>query len=131
MRTGRLLALAMAGVVVLATVAHACHSNYFLEVFTKMKQQNLSKEQVMELAELKTEFNRQKSLDHSKGLSCAAHDSHVPTFISAAAGVLDDQQYKAATGKSKTEVQKLRYEVNQLRKEIAELKQILSELEKK
>lgn len=132
MRNGsRLLALSLVGVISFVTVAQACHSNYFREVFTKMQRQSLSKDQVFELASLRSEFNRQKSLDHTKGLGCSAHDSHVPTFIAAAAGVLDDKQYTAATGKSKSETQKLRYDVNQLRKEIAELKKLVKELKAK
>ena len=49
-------------------------------------------------------------------------------FIGAAAGVLTDKQFEAATGKKKTETQKLRYEVNQLKSEIKQIKAMIQEL---
>ena len=108
----------------------ACHSDYFNEIFTKIQRQirkgDLDKEQVAAIWKARDEFNRQKRLDHTeRHLSCAAHDQHVPTFIAAAAGVLDDRQFERATGKKKTEVQSLRYDVNQLKKELAEVRALL------
>lgn len=125
----RLLALGLIFSFGLSSLTMACHSDYFIEVFTKIKNQNLTKDQVTAVFKLRSEFQKSKQRDHSRGLSCSAHDSHVPEFIAAAAGFLTDGQYKAAVGKDKTEVQKLRYEVNQLKKELAELKSLLRDLQ--
>ncbi len=108
----------------------ACDSDYFEEIFAKVNNQHLSKVQIAAIFALKDEFNKAKSLDHQHGKSCAAHDAHVPTFIASAAGVLSDDQYKAVTGKEKTETQKLRFEIFQLKQEIAELKAMIAALKK-
>ncbi|MEM7166846.1 MAG: hypothetical protein AAF581_15390 [Planctomycetota bacterium] len=126
----RLTALVLAFCLVSTTSVMACHSDYFNEIFTKIQRQiksgDLEADQIAAIWKLRDEFNRQKSLDHTeRHLSCSAHDKHVPTFIAAAAGVLNDTQFEKATGKKKTEVQKLRYEVNQLQKELKEIRALL------
>ena len=108
---------------VLSTPVFACYSTYFNDVFTKLnKAQGVSKEQLVALRTLKSEMI---SRDHAQGKCDSAHDMHKTEFVAAAAGILNDGQFKAVTGKQKTEVQKLRYEVNQLKKEIAEIKAML------
>lgn len=131
----RLTALILAFCLVSTTTVMACHSDYFNEIFTKIQRQiqndELDRDQIAAIWKLRDEFNRQKGLDHSeRNLSCAAHDSHVPTFVAAAAGVLNDSQFEKATGKKKTEVQKLRYEVNQLKKELTEIRALLDGMKK-
>lgn len=129
----KFLGLMVAFILVSSTVALACHSNYFDEIFTKIQRQiqkgELDKDQIAAIWSLKKEFDNQRNLDHSeRKLSCAAHDSHVPGFIAAAAGVLSDEQFEQATGQKKTEVQKLRFEVNQLKKELHEIRALLEQL---
>ncbi len=125
------VAFGLAFCLLFSTAAVACHSDYFIEIFTKMEKQDLSKDQVASIWKLRKNFDTQKGLDHRTGRGCKAHDEHVPEFVAAAAGVLNDAQFKAATGKAKTEVQKLRFEVNQLKQELAEIKQLLKSLQKK
>ena len=127
----RTVVLGLAFCLLFSTAAVACHSDYFIEIFTKINKQDLSKEQVAAIFALRSNFDKQKTLDHRNGLSCNSHDQHVPDFVAAAAGVLNDSQFKAATGKAKTEVQKLRFEVNELKKELAEIKQLLEKLQSK
>ncbi|MGE3166427.1 MAG: hypothetical protein AB7O52_16110 [Planctomycetota bacterium] len=132
MRKGKVLALVLAFGVTASTAVLACHSNYFDECFVKIQQLRdsgkLQKDQITAIWNLRDQFNTDKSLDHQNGLSCAAHDKHVPTFIAAAAGVLDDSQFKHVTGKEKTEVEKLRYELNQLKKELQQIRELLKDL---
>ena len=127
----RLLVLGISFCLIFSTVALACHSNYFNEVFTKIQKQNLTKNQLAGIIAASRHFDQQKALDHRNGFCSAKHDSHEPEFIAAAAGVLDDQQFKNAIGRDKTEVQKLRFEVNQLKSDLAEIKDLLKKLEKK
>ncbi|MFN0057361.1 MAG: hypothetical protein ACKVX7_02795 [Planctomycetota bacterium] len=127
----KVCALGLALAFCLSTTALACHSDYFEQIFTKMQNQKLSKDQLAELMVLKkANYDKLASDDHRKGLNCSHHDQHVPTFIAAAAGVLDDSQFEAVAGKEKTEVQKLRFEVNQIKKELAEIKAMLKEIGK-
>ena len=131
----RVFIAAIALCVASSTVALACHSNYFDEIFTKIqkleKKGDLTADQMAMVFKYRAEFNKQKSLDHTNGFGCSKHDSHVPQFIAAAAGVLNDDQFKTVTGKGKTEVQKLRFEVNELKKELAEIKKLLKALQTK
>lgn len=129
-RAGKILSLVAVFVIATSSAAMACHSDYFDEIFAKIQKQDLGKAQLAAIWKLKSSFDHSKSLDHQHGKGCSAHDSHVPTFIASAAGVLDDTQFKAVTGKEKTETQKLRYEIFQLKQEIAEIKALLAELKK-
>ncbi len=126
----RLLALGVIFSIGFSSISMACHSDYFIEVFTKIKNEKLTKDQLTSVFKLRSEFQKSKSRDHQRGLSCSSHDKHVPTFVAACAGILTDSQYKSAVGKDKTEVQKLRFEVNQLKKELAEIKSILRDIKK-
>ncbi len=130
-------ALALAFCLVSTTSLMACHSNYFDEVFTNYKKmqrtEKLDKHQLLAMMQFKANFNKSRHADHNgrNAKGCAAHDSHVPTFIAAAAGVLNDTQFKKMTGKAKTENQKLHFEINELKRELAELKKLVKELQAK
>jgi hypothetical protein len=128
--SGKILSLVVVFVIATSSVAMACHSDYFDEIFAKIQKQSLDKTQMAAIWKLHAQFDHSKSLDHKHGLSCKAHDKHVPQFVASAAGVLNDAQFKAVTGKEKTETQKLRYEIFQLKQEIAEIKALIAELKK-
>ena len=94
-----------------------------------IKNQKLTSDQLTSVLELRKQFRHAKTRDHQRGLSCASHDKHVPTFIGACAGILTDDQYRTAVGVAKTDSQKLRFEVNQLKNEIAEVQALLRDLQ--
>ncbi len=122
--SGRVVALAVVFSIALSGVALACHSNFFNEVFTKLDHQKVTSDQLEQLMKLKRGYIL---ADHRANRCDAAHDQHQPEFLAAAAGVLNDEQYEAISGKPKTEIQSLRYDVKQLRKEVAEIKKLLLE----
>ncbi len=129
-RFSKVIALALAFCLV-STAVFACHSNYFEEIFTKVKKAHLDKEQLVALLTLKKNYF---AADHQKigrGSCDRAHDQHQTEFVAAAAGILDDGQFKTVIGQQKTEVQKLRYEVNQLKKDMAEIKALIKQLQLK
>ena len=112
----------------------ACHSNYFNEIFTKIKslrnKGDLEKDQIEALWAMKADFDKVQRQYNREGRRNSALDPHVNAFVAAAAGILDSEQFTYATKKKKTEAQELRYEVNQLKKELAEIKALLKELKK-
>ena len=129
-KSTKILSLVAVFVIASSSAVMACHSDYFDEIFAKLKSQKLDKAQLAAIWKMRDQFNHSKSLDHKHGKGCSAHDSHVPQFIASAAGVLTDEQFQAVTGKEKTETQKLRYEIFQLKQEIAEIKAMIAELKK-
>ena len=124
------IAIAMVVCVFSSSTAFACHSDYFNEIFVKLERMkgSLTKDQVASLWDLNKKFRATERLYNKQGKPSKALDPHVDTFVAAAAGILDSQQFTHVTGKKKTETQELRYEVNQLRKEIAEIKLMLKQL---
>ena len=126
----KILSLVVVGVLASSTSAFACYTDWFNEIFAKVQSQKLDKDQLLAIQQFKSDFNLAKNHDHKSGKCDKAHDLHVPTFIASAAGVLDDEQFKAVAGKEKTETQKLRYEIFRLKQEIAEIKAMIAELKK-
>ena len=129
-KSTKILSLVAVFMIATSSAAFACHSDYFDEIFAKVKSQNLEKAQLAAIWNMQKAFDHSKNLDHKNGKGCSAHDSHVPEFVASAAGVLTDAQFKAVTGKTKTETQKLRFEIFQLKQEIAEIKALIAELKK-
>ncbi|MEM7164550.1 MAG: hypothetical protein AAF581_03760 [Planctomycetota bacterium] len=126
-KSAQFVVIAMVVCVFSTSTALACHSDYFNEIFTKIERMkgSLNKDQIASLWDLNKQFRATERLYNQQGKPNRALDPHVDTFVAAAAGILDSQQFTKATGKKKTETQELRYEVNQLRKEIAEIKLML------
>ena len=129
-KSKKILGLMVVGVLLSGSTVFACYTDYFDEIFAKVQQQKLDKDQMAAIAKFKQDFAQAKSHDHSQGKCDKHHDAHVPSFIASAAGVLDDAQFKAVTGKEKSETQKLRYEIFRLKQEIAEIKAMIAELKK-
>ena len=129
-KSKKILSLMIVGVLASSSTAFACYTDWFNEIFAKVQTQKLDKDQLLAIQQFKQDFNKAKTQDHAHGKCDKAHDAHVPTFIASAAGVLSDTQFKAVTGKEKTETQKLRYEIFCLKQEIAEIKAMIKELKK-
>ncbi|MCI0650964.1 MAG: hypothetical protein L0Z55_03680 [Planctomycetes bacterium] len=120
----RVLGLLVVFCLAATSVALACHSNYFDELFTKLDKRSLTNDQLKALTAVHQQYVQD---DHSKG-QCANHDSHKPQFVAAAAGILNSEQFKTYAGREKTEVEQLRFDVNELKKEVAEIKALLAQL---
>ena len=131
-RTQKIVALSVFCALFAAGPVFACHSDYFNEMFVKIKQLrnagSLEKQQIASLWDMKKNFDKIQSEYGRAGKPSRALDPHVTKFVAAAAGVLDSDLFTKITGKKKTEVQELRYEVNQLKKEISEIKQLLKDI---
>ncbi len=131
-KSSRFIALALCLTVAASTTVYACHSNYFNEMFVKLKNMrdagDLEKDQIASIWQMHSNFMKIQHQYNREGKPSSALDPHVKDFVAAAAGVLDADQFKQVTGKKKTEVQELRYEVAQLRKEIREVKALLEEI---
>jgi len=132
LRTPKIVTLSVLCALFAATPVLACHSDYFNEMFVKIKglrdSGSLEKDQIASLWNMKANFDKIQQQYGRAGKPSRALNPHVASFVAAAAGVLDGELFTQVTGKKKTEVQELRYEVNQLKKELAELKQILKEI---
>lgn len=129
-KSAQFVAIALVLCVFSSSTALACHSDYFNEMFVKIERMkgSLTKDQVASLWDLNKKFRATERLYNQQGKPSRALDPHVDTFVAAAAGILDSQQFTSVTGKKKTETQELRYEVNQLRKELAAIKSMLKEM---
>ncbi|MCZ6690375.1 MAG: hypothetical protein O7H41_12290 [Planctomycetota bacterium] len=107
--------------------ASACHDNWD-EIIVKLKAVDLTKVQMDQVFGMQKDLARLRSEDHRKGFSCSRHEVHVKAYEQTAIGLLDGNQFKKYTGRSRTEVEKLRKEVGELKAEVAELKKAIQEL---
>ena len=86
-KSGKILSLVAIFAIVTSSTAYACHSDYFDEIFAKIHQQKLTTVQLAALWDLQQQFGYSKRLDHRHGLSCTAHDQHVPQFVASSPSI--------------------------------------------